>query len=427
MIMGAAVETRGASNPQRTFSESLAVSIPDPNNPAGIAFDSGLQPFRGFSEIAAVDQVGNISFTGAAPLYAFNGSVFYSGGYFTSFNHVPVGFGAQDIIYVPEVNTFYVMNNGDNRVIAVKGEVDMTNGTAATPPKEVANLTLGRGPIDQCYNEFLGYTSGVYVLNYLTQSIGVINTTSNSIQANFTLPQYGFLTNIACDTWNGAIYLITSGGLLIQERAPSTLETLGTVALEKTTSPGGAITSVRFDSQNGLLYAVDSSHNQIKVIDPDTLKIVANITTPYTPWALATDTSDNIIFVSAINRTLVIDGYTNRVMASFPISPGPFAFAVDPYNRLLYASYEPGHIDVYTFSLSPPPQIVTSTISFTGYSTVYNVVTQSATVTRTMVSTTVVGAPQQSADPFTAVVIVIVAAVLLEGAYLAYAVAKRPK
>jgi hypothetical protein len=97
----------GSVTPQRTFSSSLAVTISDSREPVSLAYGSESQPYQGFSEVAVVNLEGNVSFVGPAPGYFLNGSV-GSYGYFTSSYSVPVGFGAGKIIYVPEVNTFYV-------------------------------------------------------------------------------------------------------------------------------------------------------------------------------------------------------------------------------------------------------------------------------------------------------------------------------
>src|SRR5208282_412605 len=174
------------------------------------------------------------------------------------------------------------------------------------------------------------------------------------------------------------------------------------------------IRSLTFDSQNGLVYAVDSAERAILIVNPETLKVIGNLTTPGTPGALAIDTSDDIIFASAGNQTLVIDGVTNTVMASFSITSGPSVFVVDPFNKYLYASYEPKNaIAVFAFSLGPAPQILTTTVTAT--TTEHQT---STTTVSTIVSTTATETIQSIGNVAVIALGVLLLIVVIESIYL---------
>jgi YVTN family beta-propeller protein len=399
----------GSVTPERTFFSSLAVTIPDSREPVSLAYGSEAQPYQGFSEAAVVSLEGNVSFVGPAPSYFLNGSV-ASYGYSTSSYSVPVGFGAGKIIYVPEVNTFYVLNNGENRVIAFKGPVYMSNGTAVAAPQVVANLTTGSGPLDECYNPVPGGAL-VYVLNFLSQSIGVINATTNKVSGNLAASA----TSIACDLYNGDLFFTTSGGLLVQLNGTSG----AVVASSPIAGSGGSqpITSLTFDPDNGLLYAVNLS-KVIEVISPANLKVVDNVTTSGTPGPLAIDTSDNLVFASTGNQTLVLDGTTNAVIATISTSAAPYSLAVDPFNKYLYVDYESeGSIAVYAFSVGPPVQTGTTAVTTTVTTTSTSISTATATTTSTSVQTT--GTSE------TAALLVLLLVVIIESVYLGFGLYRR--
>ncbi len=404
LLFGGASSVHAAAATQRTFSSTLAVTIPDHEYPVGLAFGTEAQPAPGYSEIAVLNQNGNVSFVGPAPLYYLNGSI-SAYGISTASYSVSVGFGASMMIYVPQVNTFYVLNNGKNSMTAFEGEVYMSNGTGVASPRVVANLTSGAGPLDECYTSVPGGDL-VYVLNYLSQSIGIVNATTNQVAGNLTVREAP-LTQIACG-WNGALFSLTSTGLLAQLNAT-------TGAVIDVMSIAGPDSSLTFDPNNGLLYAVDPSDRTIQVVNPQTLKVVDNITTSATPGPLAVDAQDDIVFASAGNQTIVLDGTTNAVMGNFSMAAPPYALAVDTINSYLYAAYEAqGAVAVFAFSTGTAPQTVTTTSTSTARLTV----TTTSTTTATEVKSQPVGGAETVALLFLLVVVVI------ETAYLGFGIRK---
>jgi len=412
----------------RTFAARLLVTIPDDNSPSGLAFDSEVAPYAGFSEVDAVNQGGNISEVAVAPSYYLNGSVAGYGYEELSNNSLPVGLGSDRIIYAPRVNTFYVLNNAESRVIAFKGPVYLSNGTALSPPNLVANITVGTGPVDECYDPFPGL-GAIYVLNWISQSVGVINASSDRAMGNFTVPAMGPYTNVACDSWDGTFFLVTASGILA--RLNSSSDAIDDTVIAAGPTTWEAVTSLTFDSQNGLLYAVNSVERAVTVVNPQSLEIVANITMPATPWALAVDNVDGLVFVSAKNQTVVIDGYENQILSEFSIPLGPFAFAVDPVNKYLYASYETGIILAFGFSTGLAPGTETSTVTTTSSTTLTTpkviAVTQTLTTSYTLPSKTITltstetsTAPSQLGGTSIAVMLAVAAALVAESLYVAY-------
>ena len=162
---------------------------------------------------------------------------------------------------------------------------------------------------------------------------------------------------------------------------------------------------------------------RILIVNPETLKVVGNVTTPGTPGALAVDPSDDVIFASAGNQTLVIDGVTNAVMASFSIPAGPSAFAVDPINKYLYASYEPtNEIAVFAFALGPAPQIVTTTVTATTTEHQTSTTTVSTIVSTTTTATETV---QPTGDAGAIALWALLLVVVIESIYLGLGVYRR--
>ena len=149
----------------------------------------------------------------------------------------------------------------------------------------------------------------VYVANYGSSDVSVINGTTNGIVA--VIPVYAAPRDLAVDGFNGCVYVADTGGEI---------------------DPGTSVEAI-------------SGVNE---------SVVAVISVAPGPWTLAVDPRSGIIYVasfvapqsygtvSGISRT------TNAVLATIPVGIDPVALAIDPARDLVYVPDDvpPGQVDV---------------------------------------------------------------------------------
>jgi len=252
-------------------------------------------------------------------------------------------------------------------VVSVGG---MTAGPQAHPlsPSSVASsvpagssIRVGLGPFGIAYNPVNGL---LYVTNFGSSNISVVNTTTNRIVAWIPLP-FGIET-LAVDTSNGMVY-VAEAVYRVYVINSSTNQVQWTIPLLSYGCPTGCAPHVQvFDPANGDIYVTDLTSDNVSVIHGNT--VVTVIPVGAAPNGAAYDSATGEVFVSNEGNTnftnlTVINGTTNRVVGQvYPSGGGP-GVAYASSNGEMYActnGNEPGFTNDVSVSNGTSNAVVAS-------------------------------------------------------------------
>jgi YVTN family beta-propeller protein len=186
----------------------------------------------------------------------------------------------------------------------------------------------------------------VYVTNFLSNTVSVIDEKTNSVVA--TIAVGGGPEVVAVDSKTKKAYVSNYvGGTVSVIDVTAGVATTNTVIATIPVGPGGANPwGMALDPKTGKVYVANYYAETISVIDEETESVIATIPdTGYHPLIMAADSSNGTVYV--LNRamgpgfadgttTLVIDEQTNTVTGAFNVFPGPRGIAVDQKSGLLY-------------------------------------------------------------------------------------------
>jgi len=190
----------------------------------------------------------------------------------------------------------YVANRGE-------GSVSVVN---IDDPTDVKIISVGSRPFGVAAG-----TDYVFVANFDSDSVTIIN--SNTLATN-TVSVPGKPTMLATlgnnayvASWSGGVYKVGSDGSVAQVVSPDQ----------------GQFFSVAANPATARVYISDQSDNSVVVLDTNTNTIVATISMPATPHALAVNSRNNRIYIvaAAENKLYVLDGDTNQLVDSVAIGP----------------------------------------------------------------------------------------------------------
>jgi YVTN family beta-propeller protein len=178
----------------------------------------------------------------------------------------------------------------------------------------------------------------LYVTNFGSSNISVVNATMNRVVAWIPMP-YGIGT-LAVDTATGVVYTADSG-YTVYAVDPSSNTIGSTISLVGAGCPYGCGPEVQtYDAANGDIFVTDISANNVSVIHGAT--VVAAVPVGVHPNGAAFDSANGDVYVSnegssvpSINLT-VIDGTANRVVGQVPGSGGGPGVTYDGSNGDVY-------------------------------------------------------------------------------------------
>lgn len=281
---------------------------------------------------------------------------------------VPLGAsGGADMAIDPGNNSLYVSHNGANLVSVI----DLTSNTvtdtipmagpgriAVDPVADRAYVTTGAGTvtvIDTTSNTVVDTIAGlstpigvavdpgthqVYVANYVSQVVSVIDTTTSPA----TITNTGYAGSrpwaMAVDPSTHRAYASTLFG--------------GTVAVVSGTSVvnsvGGFLgpIQVTVDPSTQHAYVINNNSDNVSVIDTSTDTGAGTFTAGSGPSDVAVDPGTHTAFVT--NRhddtVSVIDQASNAVVGTVPVGDYPVDVEVDPLTHRVYVTYNDSTVSV---------------------------------------------------------------------------------
>ncbi|HKC79479.1 MAG TPA: Ig-like domain-containing protein [Nitrosopumilaceae archaeon] len=141
----------------------------------------------------------------------------------------------------------------------------------------------------------------VYVTNYNSGTVSVINATSNNVVGSITVGTQPY--GIAYNSNNGKIYVANYGSNNVSVIDPSSNTVISTIS--GVTNPSALI----YDSKNQDLYVTSSGLNTVSVIDPSSNSVITTIPVGTQPNGIAYNSNNGKIYVAnyGSNTISVID------------------------------------------------------------------------------------------------------------------------
>ncbi len=204
----------------------------------------------------------------------------------------------------------------------------------------ITTITVGNYPVGIAYGNF---TKQMFVANSLSADVSVIDSSTNTVSYNMSLPPYLF--QIAYDPVNGYLYAPDESLNKIWVFSPSgsTYSETGFINLP---AGGGGIA---YDPSNQEMYITIPSLNEVVVLAPNSASIVNTISSlPLDPQYLAYDPSNGIMYVTSDSANAItgITG-TNSLVSVTGTFSYPKGIVYDPSNKDLYvANYESKSVTV---------------------------------------------------------------------------------
>ncbi len=188
----------------------------------------------------------------------------------------------------------YVANRNGNNVSAI----------LISNPADVQIIPVGVHPF--------GVAAGsdyVFVANFDSNSVTVINSSdlgTNTIGVPGNPTMLATIGNSAyVASWSGGVYKVGSDGSVTQVLS----------------SDQGRFFGVAANPATARVYISDQSDNSVEVLDTNTNTIVATISMPAVPHALAVNSGSNRIYIvaAAESKLYILDGDTNQLVDSVTI------------------------------------------------------------------------------------------------------------
>jgi len=240
----------------------------------------------------------------------------------------------EGIAYDPSNGYIYVANYGTNTVSVING----ANNSV------IANINVGYEPMGIAYDPSNGY---IYVANEGSNDVSVINGANNSVIANINVG--GAPTGIAYDPSNGYIYVTISvldiwNYILYSQVVSNYVSVINgannSVIANINVGGSGGPTGIAYDPSNGYIYVANFDSGTVSVINGANNSVIANINVGYEPMGIAYDPSNGYIYVAneGSNDVSVINGANNSVIANINVGGAPTGIAYDPSNGYIYVA-----------------------------------------------------------------------------------------
>ncbi len=203
----------------------------------------------------------------------------------------------------------------------------------------VKTIEVGNTPIYLAVNQT---TNRIYVSNFLSSSVSVIDGSTNTVVA--TIPVATDPSFIDVNSATNKVYVSNINSVSVIDGGNDTV----VATITDVSSPFG----VAVDSVTNRVYVANSAANDVAVIDGASDTVVETIPVGKNPFGVVVDSSANLVYVSDSNESSpavsVIDGASNSVIQTFSLpslaGPGNMAldvalnhlFVVDGTNEVVY-------------------------------------------------------------------------------------------
>jgi YVTN family beta-propeller protein len=239
-------------------------------------------------------------------------------------NPIPVGSGPYKDAFDPDNGNIYVANTFSNSVSVING----------TSNKVMTNITVhsGETPRDLAYDSA---DRKMFVADVYSNTVSVINTTSNTLID--TISAGSITDGVVYDSSNGNVYAVNAGSPVTVIKA-SNDHVIGSITVGS--NPLGGV----FDPTNGEVYVFNQGSGSVSVINGATNTVLTTIHGLQSPVAGAYDSTNGKIYVANYDSggVSIIDTTTNQLVNTVPGNGGLAGALFDPDNNLIYVA-DQGH------------------------------------------------------------------------------------
>ena len=183
-----------------------------------------------------------------------------------------------------------------------------------------ATIPVGTDPIAAAVDDS---TDSVYVANHGSDSVSVIDGTSNSVTATVDTGSNSSPYAIALDASSNTVFVAESPKNRIQIIDGATDTRAGKITV------GSGPKALAVDPTTGTLYVANAGSSTVSVIDGAADAVTATVSVGSHPKGIAVDTSSDKVFVANAGSSSVsiIDGASDTVADTLSVGTNPFAAA----------------------------------------------------------------------------------------------------
>ncbi|BDC18779.1 YncE family protein [Acidianus sp. HS-5] len=220
----------------------------------------------------------------------------------------------------------------NGRIYVADSGSDTISVINSTTNHVIGNITVKGHPFSLLYDPSNGY---IYVTSPL-HLLFVINPSTGEVIHNISLFPPPVLDSMAYDPSNGYIYVISCTVVfplfVINSSTNKVIHEIELGKFPHFVSP----LSILYDPSNGYLY-VTNYRNTVLVINTSTDKVIANISVGQYPLSLAYDPSNGYVYVTdAMSNTISVINSNNTVVANISVGKWPSSIVYDPSNGYIY-------------------------------------------------------------------------------------------
>jgi len=187
----------------------------------------------------------------------------------------------------------------------------------------------------------------IYITNNSSNTLSVINTTTNLVTATILVGNSPSGIAVTADGTRVYVSNTTDGTVSVIDTSVNTV--IATINV------GFAPIGVVVNTAGTRLYVVNGLSNTVSVIDTATNTIITNIAVGTSPYGIAVNLAGTTAYVTnnASGTVSVIDAATNTVVASIAVGTGPKGLAVSPSGSRVYvANSTAGTVSVIDTSIN---------------------------------------------------------------------------
>ena len=251
---------------------------------------------------------------------------------------IPVGGTPVGIAYDPLNSEMYVIDFASDSVSVINTSTDTV----------IANVVVGFGPSDIVLDPD---NSDVYVVDTNSNNVVAISTVDNTLVSSISVGEEP--RGIAYDPLNGELYVSNSGSNTVSVINASSNTVISTIEV------GAEPTRLAYDPMNSEVYVVNSgssaeSSNIVSVINTTSNKVVENISVGLNPSSITVDTKNGDIFVAAEFGTVINGSVETPGNGTIPVSnQSSEIYVISGENNEVKAGVRTGTTEISSMTFDP--------------------------------------------------------------------------
>jgi gliding motility-associated-like protein len=213
----------------------------------------------------------------------------------------------------------YIANTASNTVTVIN---TTTNAVVKTIP-------VGQYPAQVAFSQD---GSLAYVTNNVSNTISVINTTSNTVTATIPGGQSPF--GIAVSPDGNLVYVTNINSKMVSVLQASTGGLVATIPV------GNSPRDIAESSDGAILYVTNQFSASVSVISTATNTVIATVPVGSFPFGLMIDNSGSLVYVvnGSSNNISVISTASNTIVETIPAGTQPYDVAISADDHYLYVT-----------------------------------------------------------------------------------------